>query len=449
MSTQIQTLTKSSLAAQTHFPPGHGRLLQRKCACGGTPGPSRECDECKHKRLGLQTKLTINQPGDRYEQEADRVADAIVNAKITGRPPISSSGSGSAVQRQEPANEVFGAPPIVDEVLQSPGQPLDVATRELMETQFGYDFSRVRVHANAQAAESAQAVNAHAYTIANHLVFDTGRFSPRTIQGQKLLAHELTHVVQQERLPAAIYRKIKCDPQASLSGFFSGKGVKNVAVSDNVYDHTKGGALNFEQEILIDMLASPRLFHVDGDSDSTAGSNLDAHVKARTGIVTFASKKQYSFASVSGWKMNPEYYDWDVSKRTWKRKPSMDRQKAWEDLNINPQLYAIGCAAATELTMKGGSKGANIINKPSSDTNDWVPADAGYIENTKFPPGGDIGVLGENLIYTGNGLFWGHLPGSQTYRTLADWIKEVASWHKGSGRVDDKRELPATGLLDT
>src|SRR5262249_23717582 len=159
-------------------------------------------------------------------------------------------------------------------------------------------------------------------------------------------------------------RQIKSDPRASLSGFLSAKGVTNVTESNSVYglasSVVKGNA---EQEILIDMLASPRLFHVDGDSDVTVGSNLTEHLKARTGIVSFAAQKRYGFASRSGWSMNPQYYDWDVNKGTWKFKPNVDKQKAWDDLNVNSRLYAIGCAAATDLTMKGGSKGANIIDK--------------------------------------------------------------------------------------
>lgn len=86
--------TASKLSAQP--------TLQRKCACGGTPGPTGECAECKRQRLSLQTKLAINQPGDQYEQEADRIAEEAVGGGRTGRPSISSLGSGGAVQCEEP-----------------------------------------------------------------------------------------------------------------------------------------------------------------------------------------------------------------------------------------------------------------------------------------------------------------------------------------------------------
>lgn len=92
------------------------------------------------------------------------------------------------------------APPIVHEVLRSPGQPLNAETRASMEPRFGHDFSRVRVHTDAKAAESAQAVNALAYTVGHNIAFGTGRYDPGTGEGQRLLAHELTHVVQQENV---------------------------------------------------------------------------------------------------------------------------------------------------------------------------------------------------------------------------------------------------------
>jgi hypothetical protein len=90
-----------------------------------------------------------------------------------------------------------GVPPIVHDVLRSPGQPLHAATRVDMEGRFGHDFSGVRVHTDPRAAASARAVDAQAYTVGNHIAFGHGRFAPSTTEGRKLLAHELTHVAQQ------------------------------------------------------------------------------------------------------------------------------------------------------------------------------------------------------------------------------------------------------------
>jgi hypothetical protein len=88
-------------------------------------------------------------------------------------------------------------PPLVEAVLSAPGQPLDTAARDFMEPRFGHDFSRVRVHTDELAARSAEAVAAKAYTVGPHVVFGMGRHAPATRDGQRLLAHELVHVLQQ------------------------------------------------------------------------------------------------------------------------------------------------------------------------------------------------------------------------------------------------------------
>ena len=138
-------------------------MLQRRCACGGTPGPDGDCADCKRKRLQR-----------------------------------SAVGAGPAV-----------APPIVHDVLRSPGRPLEPSVRGEMEARLGHDFSRVRVHADARAASSAEAVSAQAYTVGRHVVFGYGAYRPATGEGRRLVAHELAHVVQQGggdhvgRLPVA------------------------------------------------------------------------------------------------------------------------------------------------------------------------------------------------------------------------------------------------------
>ena len=95
------------------------------------------------------------------------------------------------------ASPVNGVPPIVHEVLRSPGQLLDAQTRAFMEPRFGHDFSGVRVHTDAKAAESARAVNALAYTVGRDVVFGAGQYALGTSAGRKLVAHELTHTLQQ------------------------------------------------------------------------------------------------------------------------------------------------------------------------------------------------------------------------------------------------------------
>jgi hypothetical protein len=108
-------------------------------------------------------------------------------------------------------------PPIVHEVLRSPGQPLDGTTRAFMEPRFGHDFSRVRVHTDAKGAESAIAVNALAYTVGRDVVFGEGQYAPETSQGRKLIAHELMHVIQQSGAAGTIQKQLRVGAEGNVS----------------------------------------------------------------------------------------------------------------------------------------------------------------------------------------------------------------------------------------
>ncbi len=161
--------------------PGSGAILQRKCACQES-GAGGECEECK-KEKALQRK-------------------AAHSACI---PEI---------------------PSTVDEVLHSPGKPLDEATRKFFEPRFHYDFSKVRVHADRKAAESADAVNALAYTSGSNVVFAQGKYAPQSQTGKQLLAHELAHVVQQGGAPASRnYHVLGRDTQPEREARAAGESV--------------------------------------------------------------------------------------------------------------------------------------------------------------------------------------------------------------------------------
>lgn len=159
--------------------------------------------------LFLQPKLSISQPGDFYEQEADRVADLVMRmpepalqrqcvACAAGGPLCQACEEESGtVSRKTKGGEGGEVPLSVQSVLHSPGLPLTQATRAFFEPRFGQDLSHVRIHTGAMASQSAQEVNALAYTVGSHVVFGAGRYAPGTSDGQRMLAHELTHVVQQ------------------------------------------------------------------------------------------------------------------------------------------------------------------------------------------------------------------------------------------------------------
>ena len=143
----------------------------------------------------IQAKLAVNTPGDIYEQEADRVADQMIAT------PAYTAAGGAQPHIQRFSGQLNGqvdaAPTSVDQVLASSGRPLEPALRRDMEGRFDHDFSRVRVHLGSAAEQSAREVNALAYTVGHNIAFDEGRFAPSTHEGRRLIAHELTHVVQQ------------------------------------------------------------------------------------------------------------------------------------------------------------------------------------------------------------------------------------------------------------
>ncbi|HWK88915.1 MAG TPA: DUF4157 domain-containing protein [Longimicrobium sp.] len=103
----------------------------------------------------------------------------------------------SAPGRRVPAPAPALAPPTVHRVLRAPGRPLDAGVRAEMEPRFGHSFADVRVHADADAAESARSVGARAYAVGRSVVFAAGRYAPGSADGRRLIAHELAHVVQQ------------------------------------------------------------------------------------------------------------------------------------------------------------------------------------------------------------------------------------------------------------
>ena len=107
----------------------------------------------------------------------------------------------SSVMEQEDARQEPSAPSLqltLNDVLASTGHALDDESRAFMESRFGYDFSGVQVHTDSRAAESASAVNAKAYTVGQDIVFGAGQYSPQSTEGRRLIAHELTHVTQQQ-----------------------------------------------------------------------------------------------------------------------------------------------------------------------------------------------------------------------------------------------------------
>jgi Domain of unknown function (DUF4157) len=174
----------------------------------------------------IRRNLTLDTNGSR-EQEAGHVADAVMN---NIRPSLSQPAGKQLLQRacscgglcnRYQAHSSVGesnatAMPRVEQALNGPSQPLEPSVQTFMQNRFGDDFSNVRVHTDTRAAESAKAVGALAYTVGDDVVFSPGKYSPSSRPGQKLLAHELAHTVQQRQSGNATVQRYKvtdCDPK--------------------------------------------------------------------------------------------------------------------------------------------------------------------------------------------------------------------------------------------
>lgn len=167
----------------------------------------------------LHAKFMISQPGDKHEQEADRVAEAVM--RNPGQAGLSSEVP--HIQRKCPECEELQMQTVEDEEekvieakeqpdqklsvtsddeailssMRDNGQPLPGSLTEFFEPRFGYDFSRVRIRTDSQASAVARSLNARAFTMGSNIVFGAGEYAPETTDGKRLMAHELTHVLQQ------------------------------------------------------------------------------------------------------------------------------------------------------------------------------------------------------------------------------------------------------------
>jgi Domain of unknown function (DUF4157) len=181
------------------------------------------------KPLFLQPRL---QPNDIYEQEANTMADKVM--RIPANENVFSKPASNIIQRNCSACEEedknvqmkgktstiggISAPSVVHEAINTGGQSLDAGTRSFMEARFGYDFGNVRVHDDSLAHQSSHEINALAYTHANHVAFAAGQYKPDTDTGKRLLAHELTHVIQQEGSHSNLIQRDDVEEESARQG---------------------------------------------------------------------------------------------------------------------------------------------------------------------------------------------------------------------------------------
>ncbi|HRB05634.1 MAG TPA: DUF4157 domain-containing protein [Niabella sp.] len=214
----------------------------------------------------IQTKLTINEPGDKYEQEADAMADKVMRMEmpasfqsfskklnIQRKCAHCEEEKEETLQRKELSGQTTTAQNSLDSYvgsLNTSGQPLTKETRNFYEPRLGYDFGKVKIHNDTSAAQSAQSINALAYTHGNNIVFNTGKYAPQSHAGKRLLGHELVHVMQQGN---NIIQRESMPDETTVSDLtsYSKKTRQNIRY-DNGFNLQSKLSLYFQKGIVLD-----------------------------------------------------------------------------------------------------------------------------------------------------------------------------------------------------
>jgi outer membrane protein OmpA-like peptidoglycan-associated protein len=179
----------------------------RSCACGG------DCPRCRHKTPAA-AHLAISKPGDESEREADRIADYAL--RMPGPAANRRQFNVTPTTRHASATGQ-GLPPVVRDALADEGVPLEPTTRAFFESRFGSDLSKVRIHSGTRTAASLRRLHADAYTVGTHIVVGTVRVGGNA--GKRLLAHELSHVLQQEHGHPLIQRQGPAGPTCNGASY--------------------------------------------------------------------------------------------------------------------------------------------------------------------------------------------------------------------------------------
>ena len=285
MATAVQ---RSQSASTTSLTPGDVLALQQSAG-------NRAVQRLLANRT-VQARLTVGPAGDKYEQEADRVANQVITMTT---PPASSSiqregqeeskvrtqplaaSISPVVQRDAPAptdtGQGFEASSSVENRMaahQSGGQPLPAHVRAEMEPKFGADFSTVQVHTGGESIQLNRELSAQAFTYGNHIHFSAGKYNPGSAAGKHLLAHELTHVIQQKS--NSVRRKYIQRATATTMG---GKWKTN-KYDPVMVDGKPGGEIiiEFEPNDLVD---SEKIGLLQKIEKVHNGKNLDAALAAQ------------------------------------------------------------------------------------------------------------------------------------------------------------------------
>lgn len=173
-------VVRENFTPNLHRPSGIENIqMKSACACGGG------CPRCRASSLSTQSKLTVSQPGDRHEREADQVADQLMRSQSSS---IATPLPGRAHQPSSITSSSLAL---------GSGQPLSQSERSFFEPRLGTNLGHIRVHNDGASAHLARSINARAFTTGSNITFAAGQYAPHSQTGKRLLAHELVHTIQQ------------------------------------------------------------------------------------------------------------------------------------------------------------------------------------------------------------------------------------------------------------
>lgn len=288
------------------------------------------------------------------------------------------------------------APPIVDEVLRSPGRPLEADARTEMEAQLGHDFSRVRVHDDSRAGDSARQVHARAYTVGASIVFGPGQYAPRSPEGRRLLAHELAHVLQQRNV---------APPPAQLTvapADGPGEHEANIAAATSTSDdRSSAGGRPIATAVLQRQTASPApqaaglrlVFFQSGEPDSSGFQAYAKQLATNLGALV-VRQAQGTFKDQGNGSMSCNRHE-NVLVRAAKIGSALGRKI--QQLHVVGHVYPQGSPAPGPACLQGA------MNKQLA---------------TAFDPAAKIVVHGCQSVArysTGTRALLTHLPGASVY----------------------------------
>lgn len=354
--------------------------------------------------------------------------------------------NGGVLQRKTAiSTEPAGVPPIVYDVLRYSGRPLDPAMRTFMEPRFGRDFSQVRVHTDAAAAASAREVHARAYTVGRDVVFGAGRYEPATPEGRRLIAHELTHVLQQSFGAAAPPSRgglTIAGSQSSLealadsvAGQVAGGGFMNadLPISGTVLQRDKEGEEKKEEETpelkkKLDAIAKNYQDIIDTGrkkGHNVAADNLERFVKGTGGVKTMEVKWLRSFeATTDAERVNQKRFEDSLTKEAKKTKHGDKKtfQDYWDREFTASKLTELYYASGTSTIRSTGTFSLegieNIVNIGGTVKHHWFDPYDWHEGLSAFIPG--FGNVSDE-----DALLLQKHRGAKPFQMEADWTQSL------------------------